>query len=92
MIFRLAETYSQPCRSDPPAVGNSRYTEALAGINALRSRAGVPAYAAQTLTLDELYDEKGREMCYETARRTDMIRFGRFTLPMWDKTIRTTRG
>ena len=84
VIFRLAETYFNLAEATLRQSGTPD-TEALAGINALRSRAGVPAYTAQTLTLDELYDEKGREMCYETARRTDMIRFGRFTLPMWDK-------
>ncbi len=39
------------------------------------------------LTLNELLAEKGREMCYEGLRRTDMIRFGNYTDKRWDKPI-----
>lgn len=84
VIFRLAETLFNLAEATLRSSGTPD-AEALAGINTIRTRAGVPTYTAQTLTLDELYDEKGREMCYETTRRTDMIRFGRFTGPMWDK-------
>lgn len=59
--------------------------EALEGINQVRRRAGVPVYTQAQLTAQELYDEKGREFAYEMHRRTDMIRFGKFTAPMWDK-------
>jgi hypothetical protein len=31
------------------------------------------------LTLDFLLDERGRELYYEGSRRTDLIRFGKFT-------------
>ena len=39
-------------------------------------------YTAQTLTLEELYLERGREFLWEGHRRTDMIRFGTFEDPM----------
>lgn len=84
VIFRLAEVYFNLAEATLRLSGTPD-TEALEGINAIRTRAGVPTYTASTLTLDELYDEKGREMCYETLRRTDMVRFGRFIEPMWDK-------
>lgn len=84
VIFRLAETCFNLAEATLRQTGTPD-AEALAGINAIRTRAGVATYTDRTLTLDELYDEKGREMCYETIRRTDMIRFGRFIRPMWDK-------
>lgn len=56
---------------------------ALAAANQIRTRAGMPAYT--TLTLDELYNERGREMFAEASRRTDAIRFGKWNLPWWEK-------
>lgn len=39
-------------------------------------------YSTETLTLEELYTERGRELIWEMHRRTDMIRFGKFEEPM----------
>lgn len=57
--------------------------DALAAVNQIRNRAGMPAYSA--LTLDELYKERGREMFAEASRRSDAIRFGKWNLPWWEK-------
>lgn len=84
VIFRLAEVFFNLAEATLRLTG-APDAEALRGVNEIRKRAGVQEYTVQTLTLDELYREKGREMCYETIRRTDMIRFGRFVMPMWDK-------
>lgn len=35
-------------------------------------------FTPQTLTLESLYEERGRELVWEMHRRTDMIRFGKF--------------
>ena len=44
-------------------------------------------YTTATLTLNELLIEKGREFIFEGKRRTDLIRFGKFTTgSWWDKT------
>lgn len=56
---------------------------ALTAINRVRTRAGMPAYT--TITLDELFNERGREMFAEANRRTDMIRFGKWNQPWWEK-------
>ncbi len=56
---------------------------ALAAVNQVRTRAGMPAYT--TITLDELYNERGREMFAEASRRSDQIRFGKFLQPWWEK-------
>ncbi len=57
--------------------------DALTAINQIRTRAGVPAYT--TLTLDLIFEERGREMFAEASRRTDMIRFGKWNQPWWEK-------
>lgn len=46
-------------------------------INEVRNRAGL-ADIAGVVTLDEIYDERGRELAWEGHRRQDMIRFGKF--------------
>jgi hypothetical protein len=35
--------------------------------------------------MDELLNERGRELAYEMHRREDLIRFGRFTDEWWEK-------
>ena len=57
--------------------------EALDLVNMIRDRAGVPAFG--TLDADNLLAERGREMCFETKRRTDLIRFGRYGDARWEK-------
>ena len=84
MIYILAETHDNVAEARRRLEGSAD-SEAREGINAISTRAGVPNDTASTRTLGEIYDEKGREMCYETLRRTDMVRFGRFIEPMWDK-------
>jgi len=39
--------------------------------------------------LDELYNERGREMFAEASRRTDAIRFGKWSQPWWEKQTST---
>ena len=56
---------------------------ALAAINQVRTRAGMPAYTS--LTLDDIYNERGFEMFAEATRRSDQIRFGKWNLPWWEK-------
>ena len=45
--------------------------------NQIRTYAGAPVIAAEP-TLQEIYDERGREFFDENWRRNDMIRFGHF--------------
>lgn len=56
---------------------------ALTAINQIRKRANVSEYT--TLTLDNIFDERGFEMFAEASRRSDMIRFGKWNLPWWEK-------
>jgi hypothetical protein len=52
---------------------------AIEAANVVRARAGAELYS--DLTLDELSNERVRELCWEGFRRQDLIRFGRFTGP-----------
>lgn len=56
---------------------------ALTAINQIRKRANVSEFT--TLTLDDIFNERGFEMFAEASRRTDMIRFGKWNLPWWEK-------
>jgi starch-binding outer membrane protein, SusD/RagB family len=47
-------------------------------VDQVRNRAGL-ADLTGTLTLNEIYNERGRELAWEGHRRQDMIRFGTFT-------------
>lgn len=53
--------------------------DAATYLNAVRNRAGLADYPG-VVTLDEIYDERGRELCWEGLRRQDMIRFGKYNL------------
>jgi hypothetical protein len=50
---------------------------AKALVDQVRLRAGISALANEP-TLNEIYDERGREFAWEAQRRMDMIRFGTF--------------
>ncbi len=49
-------------------------------VDEVRFRAGLGVLAANP-TLDDVYNERGFELCYEGQRRQDMIRFNKFLLP-----------
>ncbi|MEP6711434.1 MAG: RagB/SusD family nutrient uptake outer membrane protein, partial [Ferruginibacter sp.] len=56
---------------------------ALTLVNNLRTNRGASSLAS--LTLDNMIDERGRELYLETFRRQDLIRFGKFLQPMQEK-------
>lgn len=51
--------------------------DGLAAYNAVRARAGLSAVTEYTL--GELLDERARELAQEGWRRSDLVRFGKFT-------------
>ena len=80
-MFRLGDAYLMYAEAVVRGGGGTR-AQALAYVNALRTRAYGNASGNITdaqLTLDFLRDERARELFWEGHRRTDLIRFDRFT-------------
>jgi hypothetical protein len=80
-MFRLGDAYLIYSEAVVRGGGGNMAT-ALGYVNALRTRAYGNASGNITqaqLTTDFLLAERGRELLWEAQRRTDLIRFGRFT-------------
>lgn len=80
-VFRLAEAYLIYAEAVLQGGGGTR-AQALAYVNLLRERAYGGTSGDITdlqLTLDFILAERGRELLWEAHRRTDLVRFGRFT-------------
>ena len=80
-MFRLGDAYLMYAEAHLRGGGGSR-GQALSYVNALRTRSWGDASGNITdaqLTLDFVLDERGRELLWEGHRRTDLIRYARFT-------------
>lgn len=77
-IFRLADAYLMKAEALMRANGDNATQDAVDAANMVRARAGAKPYTTGTLTLDELCNERVRELCWEGFRRQDLIRFDRF--------------
>jgi len=81
-VFRLADAYMMRAEALYRTGGDANIDLAVADINKIRERAyGNTSgnITAADLNLDFIIDERGREFYYEAQRRTDLIRFGKFT-------------
>lgn len=81
-VFRLADAYMMRAEALYRKGGDANIDLAVADINKIRERAyGNTSgnITAADLNLDFIIDERGREFYYEAQRRTDLIRFGKFT-------------
>ncbi|HTX88709.1 MAG TPA: RagB/SusD family nutrient uptake outer membrane protein [Bacteroidales bacterium] len=81
-LFRLGDIYLMYAEAVLRGGSGGDLGTALNYINALRTRAYGDAggnITAADLTLDFILDERGRELYWEAVRRTDLIRFGRFS-------------
>ena len=77
-VMRLAEAYLIYAEAEARAAGSTSTLEKGTGyINMLRSRANNNVQKA-SYTLDEVLDERSRELYFEGVRRTDLIRYGYF--------------
>lgn len=83
-IVRLGDVYLIRAEAKARQAGN--WSLAEDDVNILRARAGVAEYTGN-LTEEEFLAERGREMFQETSRRTDLIRFGKFTDAWWEKPV-----
>lgn len=83
-MFRLADGYLMYAEAVLRGGSGGDATTALGYVNELRNRTGdAPAVpgniTAGQLTLDFVLDERARELYWEGHRRTDLIRYGKFT-------------
>jgi hypothetical protein len=80
-IFRLADAYLIYAEANLRG-GGGNATQALDQFNALRVRAygdSSAVISAGQFQLDTVLAERGREMLFETQRRTDLVRYGLFS-------------
>lgn len=79
-LIRLSDMYLTKAEA---AFRQGNASEALEPFNMVRERAGLDPLGA--LTLDDIFNERGFEFFAEASRRTDQIRFGKWTQPWWEK-------
>lgn len=70
-IFRLAETYL--LRAEAYYWKND-LSNAASDVNMVRQRAGALPISASDITLEFLFDERARELLFETPRHAEMVR------------------
>jgi starch-binding outer membrane protein, SusD/RagB family len=80
VYFRLGDVLLMKAEA---LLRNNGTAAALIIVNNLRTNRGASALAA--LTLDNMIDERAREMYLENFRREDLVRFGKFLLPVQEK-------
>jgi len=75
-LFRLAEQYLIYAEATLQGGAGGSATQAFAYVNLLRTRAQATAFTS--ITLQDILNERGRELYWEGFRRTDLIRFNQF--------------
>ena len=77
-LFRLTDFYLMKAETE---IRQGRNGDQW--INPIRQRAQVEPWSGATL--DDLLAERGRELWVEGHRRQDLIRFGKWENPWWEK-------
>jgi hypothetical protein len=72
-VFRYADVLLMKAES---LLRLNKPGDALPLVNLVHERADLDGY--DSIDLEELYDERGRELAWEVSRRQDMIRFGKW--------------
>ncbi|MFL9838291.1 RagB/SusD family nutrient uptake outer membrane protein [Flavobacterium sp. ST-75] len=78
-LFRLADAYLMYAECTLRGAAGGSASQALTYVNLVRERSHATAISAGELDLDFILDERARELNLEGHRRTDLIRFGKFT-------------
>lgn len=82
-LFRLADVYLMYAECAIRGASNATMPQALIYVNDLRVRANSGSTSGNVsmadLTLNFMIDERARELHWESHRRQDLIRFGKFT-------------
>lgn len=77
-LFRLADIYLIYAECVARGAGGS-VSEAVGYVNDIRNRSNATPILTSDLTPDYILDERARELNFEGHRRTDLIRYGKFT-------------
>ena len=75
-LFRAADAYLMLAEAQLRGASTVSESEGKEAWNAVRERAGL---GECTYSLDELLDERGRELYWESWRRSDLVRFDKLT-------------
>jgi len=78
-LFRLADAYLMYAECVLRGATGGSISQALTYVNDVRARSGATAITQSDLILDFIIDERARELNFEGHRRSDLIRFGKFT-------------
>lgn len=78
-IYRLADAYLMYAEAVLRGGTGGDAATALGYVNDIRLRAGAGPIGGSDLTLSFILDERARELYWEGHRRTDLIRYNRFT-------------
>lgn len=81
-IVRLSEMYMNRTEGLTRAAGD--WSQALPNVNIIRGRAKVSAYSS--VDAAKFLTEREREFIFESHRRTDLIRFGKYNDKWFEKT------
>ena len=78
-LFRLSDAYLMYAECVVRGAAGGTLNDATSYVNLVRARSHADVITPGQLTLDFLIDERGRELMLEGHRRSDLIRFGKFT-------------
>jgi len=79
-VFRISDVYLMRAEAE---FRSGDAASALDDVNIIRAKRN--ATPRSSLTLEDIYNERGYELYWEGKRRQDMIRFGYFNKPMSEK-------
>jgi hypothetical protein len=94
VVFRYADALMTKAEALMRKNGNVATQAAVDLVNQVRVRAYGNAdhnYTTATLTMDELLKELGKEFAWEYHRRQDLIRFGKWNTPWFEKAAGTEK-
>jgi hypothetical protein len=78
-FYRLSDVYLMYAELAIRGAAGTSMNDALTYVNDVRTRSNADAVGMSDLTLDFIIDERARELNLEGMRRSDLIRFNKFT-------------
>ncbi len=78
-LYRLSDVYLMYAELALRGATGTDMSTALDLVNEVRTRSNADPISSGELTLDFILDERARELNFEGHRRTDLIRFNKFT-------------